>query len=438
MSSEPVQAEAPPTQQDNRSSTGTTPTSPQPHSHRNITFTFPIVFINHGHPPPSSSASGNRNGNDPSDTTATPSQQPSQQHPPHIPPEDIPHLMAHLFRSMPISSLVAGQFEPIPTGPPKKHATQSAIDTLKPVDIATLPEPERRCHICMQDYPVKQVGPRTPYVEDVKDEEDILQDVSMLFESELTGEKGEEEDTVIPDVVAPSEEPAEVPVQMPCGHIFGSTCLKAWLYESPTCPLCRVEVESYTEDPQPPTLPNGFPGFPPFPWAHPPTSTPTQQSDEMQVDPQSPPNTENPPQPTVPQFGQLEFQFIFTAPPPSTPSPTTTTPTATTPSPAPSTRSTTPRPQSGHSIRHHPYARIPTPSPLSGPSVTDRPDLFCAQRLSGLCPHDHETDDHLLRLECGHAFHEDCLVGSMQVEGYQVNDGERRCPRCRRWMSVLQ
>jgi hypothetical protein len=420
MSSEQVQAEVPPNtaQQDN--------TTPPSHPHRNITFTFPIVFINHApHPPPSAS------GNDNSDSI------PSQpQHLP-IPPEDLPHLVAHLFRSMPLSSLVNGQFEPVPTAPPKKHATQSAIDTLKPVDITTLPQQDRRCHICMQDYYVKPVGPRSPYVEDVKDEEDLLRDVSFLFETKLTMGQGEqdEEDDVLPDLVDTSVEEAEFPVEMPCGHVFGSTCLKAWLYESPTCPLCRVEVESYTEEAQP-NAPST--GFPPFPWAQQPTSTSTpsqQPSDEMQVDPQSTqttptPNTDTPPQPTVPQFGQLEFQFIFTAPSPSTPSPPTPTPST--------TRSTTPRPTSSHSVRHHPYARAVTPSPLSGPSIIDRPDLSCAQRLSGLCPHDHTPDENLLRLECGHAFHTDCLEGSMLVEGYPINEGERRCPRCRRWMSILQ
>ena len=362
---------------------------------------------------------------------------------------------------------VGGQFEPMPSGPPKKHATQSALDLLKPVQVDSLPEQDRRCNICMQDYFVKPTGPRSPYVETVRDEEDIVSTPTpaptMQVDGVLTGGQ-DDASTVNGEMQAKEgvEVEGETPVEMPCGHVFGETCLKAWLYQSPTCPLCRVEVESYTEEPQP--TQGGFPAAfafeGPFPFAPPPSSS----SDEMQVDPttQDSADTEtdntSPPSQPQPQFGHLAFQFIFTAPPPPPPPPATTpapatpapTPTpATAPAPAP-TRTPTPtptslqtptptisRPTTAHTIRHHPYARTPTPSPLSLPSVTDRPDLFCAQRVSGLCSHD-VTDENLLRLECGHAFHEDCLDDSMRVEGYPIQQEERRCPRCRRWMGVLQ
>jgi hypothetical protein len=351
----------------------------------------------------------------------------------------------------------AGPFEPVPAGPPKKHATQSAIDKLTTVDVASLPEEERRCTICMQDYYVKHAGPRSPYVEDVKDEEDFDgQDVfSNIAKLSLTAK----EEEILQEPV-PFKDEGETPLRMPCGHVFGGTCLKEWLFQSPTCPLCRVEVEHYTEEPQAMNS-SPMPGF--FFEAQMPrgTSRPeeTDRSNEMQVDPpvaqtsgeeddslqehpQTAPNVDPTTSPTPPQFHPLAFQIIFTSPPSDSPAPAATPPALTTraPTPAPPIpRSTTPssRPPTSHSVRHHPYARTSTPSPLSGPSITDRPDLFCAQRLSGLCPHE-PTDESHIRLECGHAFHQDCLESSMAIEGYAITNDERRCPRCRRWTHVMQ
>jgi len=399
MSSEPAQA-------------GSTapPTSPPHPPHPSITITFPIVFITN-QPPSNNSSSdtGPQNG---------------------LPPEEVHNLFSRFLRSIPLQFASAGQFEPVPNGPPKKHATQSALDTLKSVDVSSLPEGERRCHICMQDFYVKPVGPRSPYIEDVKDDDDQNVSSTSFFHKTLT--RGQEVGAEGP---VAKEEEAEKPLEMPCGHVFGSTCLKEWLYQSPTCPLCRVEVESYTDEPQPQF---GLPPFEgPFPW---PQTSSTEQQEDMEVDTE--PATDQPQPQSPPQFPHLAFQFIFTtgapsspaAAPPPPPPPTATTPAAVTPT------LTTPnisRPATSHSIRHHPYARTPTPSPLSAPSVTDRPDLFCAQRASGLCSHD-ISDESLLRLECGHAFHEDCLEGSMLVEGLPLQQEERRCPRCRRWMNILQ
>lgn len=348
----------------------------------------------------------------------------------------------------------AGPFEPIPSGPPKKHATQSAIDKLATVDVSSLPAEEQRCTICMQDYYIKPVGPRSPYVEDVRDEEDFGgQDViSNIAKMSLTAQEGETFQEPVP-----SKDEGETPVRMPCGHVFGGACLKEWLFQSPTCPLCRVEVESYTEEPQ-------IAGFPPFPQfmfeaqmsRAMPRQEETYQFNEMQLDPpvldtfadeaeqteqpQTTPTSNPTPTPTQPQFHPLAFQIIFTSPPSDAPSPAAATATATPPPAALSmSRSSTPssRPSTSHSVRHHPYARTFTPSPLSGPSITDRPDLFCAQRLSGLCSHEPNDESHL-RLECGHAYHQDCLESSMAIEGYAINSDERRCPRCRRWTHIMQ
>jgi len=35
---------------------------------------------------------------------------------------------------------------------------------------------------------------------------------------------------------------AERPVKLPCGHVFGATCIEMWLVEHQTCPMCRCSV----------------------------------------------------------------------------------------------------------------------------------------------------------------------------------------------------
>src|SRR5271170_8046576 len=94
-----------------------------------LTFTLPFVFISNSTSSSSDDTSGNGNGNN------------------HIPPEEIQHILSRFVRFIPLHFAAGGgQFEPIPSGPPKKHATQSALDHLKPVPIDTLPDQDRRCH----------------------------------------------------------------------------------------------------------------------------------------------------------------------------------------------------------------------------------------------------------------------------------------------------
>lgn len=33
------------------------------------------------------------------------------------------------------------------------------------------------------------------------------------------------------------------PVSLPCGHVYGESCARAWLEKSPQCPLCRASVD---------------------------------------------------------------------------------------------------------------------------------------------------------------------------------------------------
>lgn len=47
-----------------------------------------------------------------------------------------------------------------------------------------------------------------------------------------------------------NEEYKHVPLQMPCGHVFGQSCLSHWLKENTSCPLCRVSVGENRPRPQ--------------------------------------------------------------------------------------------------------------------------------------------------------------------------------------------
>lgn len=52
------------------------------------------------------------------------------------------------------------------------------------------------------------------------------------------------------------EEFDHTPVQMPCKHVFGRSCLAQWLKEHTSCPLCRLSV---AEPDQEPARPSGIP-----------------------------------------------------------------------------------------------------------------------------------------------------------------------------------
>jgi hypothetical protein len=41
---------------------------------------------------------------------------------------------------------------------------------------------------------------------------------------------------------APMDGDAEMPVRLPCGHIFGDTCTSKWMSTKNTCPLCKFEL----------------------------------------------------------------------------------------------------------------------------------------------------------------------------------------------------
>lgn len=80
----------------------------------------------------------------------------------------------------------------------KKVASARAIKSLEHVPIADLPEEERTCNICYNEF-----GVETP------------------------------------------EKITETPVRIPgCKHMFGDRCIKTWFEDSNLCPYCREAVES--------------------------------------------------------------------------------------------------------------------------------------------------------------------------------------------------
>ncbi|KAL7627428.1 hypothetical protein AAE478_001621 [Parahypoxylon ruwenzoriense] len=80
----------------------------------------------------------------------------------------------------------------------KRVASRKAITSLESVNILTLPENERTCVICYNDF-----GVETP------------------------------------------EGVSESPLRLPkCKHVFGDHCIKKWFEESDSCPYCRDKVPS--------------------------------------------------------------------------------------------------------------------------------------------------------------------------------------------------
>ncbi|KAI9828765.1 MAG: hypothetical protein M1832_001870 [Thelocarpon impressellum] len=79
-----------------------------------------------------------------------------------------------------------------------RRASRRVMEGLKEVDIKSLAKDDRCCNICMEELGVPE----------------------------------------------PIEGKVEFPVKLPCGHVFGKTCIKTWFGDHCTCPACRRKVES--------------------------------------------------------------------------------------------------------------------------------------------------------------------------------------------------
>ncbi|KAJ4396786.1 hypothetical protein N0V93_001008 [Gnomoniopsis smithogilvyi] len=80
----------------------------------------------------------------------------------------------------------------------KRVASKKAIQSLQKVDVDSLPDTEKTCVICYNDF-----------------------------------------------AVASPEGTVEMPLRLPkCKHVFGNQCILKWLEESNSCPYCRDKLES--------------------------------------------------------------------------------------------------------------------------------------------------------------------------------------------------
>ncbi|GMM32323.1 hypothetical protein DAMA08_050680 [Martiniozyma asiatica (nom. inval.)] len=55
----------------------------------------------------------------------------------------------------------------------------------------------------------------------------------------------------IPDSIDLNNENASIdhsPMQLPCTHVFGGSCIAFWLKENSSCPLCRADLEKYLDE----------------------------------------------------------------------------------------------------------------------------------------------------------------------------------------------
>lgn len=317
----------------------------------------------------------------------------------------------------------------------KRRASTGAIADLKLVRIKDLPEDERCCNICME-----------PYVEERY----------------------------------PCDQPKkENAMKMPCGHVFGSYCLKHWLQSNNTCPACRVEVE-YVEIEEEAPVPRsrtqrrasmsthelivndlfGEPYRDPTPLTREkPPHTPNRSRSyygNYELEPR--PGTAGPcpgkSRPTLRRshtsMGQGgPVRYPFARPPsedygrygqPSPPRhqglreqhhgrPGSSASAATTQSEP--TRS---------SGGYYTNPGLPSTRPSNSRGAPFRStSSVCGLESLGLCMLDEDQlgNTRLVRLECGHGYHPDCIWASMKAKGDKQDMGSRQlwCERCRKYLA---
>lgn len=308
----------------------------------------------------------------------------------------------------------------------RRRASASAIAALQVLRLADLPEEDRCCNICMEQY----------------------------VEEKYPCDKPKQENAM----------------RMPCGHVFGSYCLKQWLQNHNTCPACRMEVD-FVEVEEEEVVPrsraqrrpsisthelivNDLFGEPYRDPAPPRSKTPHQASSRSRAyfgnyEPEQRPGTAAPTtRPALKRaqtsMGSGTVRYPFARPPSEEYG-----------------QYSPPSPQRIHGIREVPYER-PGSATSSGAATTQseptrgsdgyyaqpgrsgratpfrRTDMVCALEPLGLCMMDEQGyGQRLVRLDCGHGFHADCLYTSMKSRNDAADLGAKLlwCERCRRYLA---
>lgn len=112
---------------------------------------------------------------------------------------------------------------------PEKFRTYPVKPTLSLEDLT--------CSICFEQLEDREV------VLDYIDGDCITKKRRMnLKESTPTASSSSDRPQETPTLDSCSSEWDHVPIELPCGHIFGQSCLAHWLNANHSCPLCRVSL----------------------------------------------------------------------------------------------------------------------------------------------------------------------------------------------------
>jgi hypothetical protein len=95
------------------------------------------------------------------------------------------------------------------------------LNAVEILDITSLPQDETTCFICQEAFSKNRSKPQ-PHINTL-----------ALFKAL----------PFLPHDIIDIDIDNDLPIRLPCGHIFGLSCMKLWLEEGgTTCPLCRHEV----------------------------------------------------------------------------------------------------------------------------------------------------------------------------------------------------
>ncbi len=137
---------------------------------------------------------------------------------------------------------------PISVEKQNKNASKRAIESLKHLNLDEIPESNRNCSICLdclKPSPIeKNVTVETDDMDIDTDKEHIT--TSAMDDPPISIPEALETDGIDKEL-GEDKNKDHSPLQMPCGHYFGDCCIKEWLKESSTCPMCRKPIESEME-----------------------------------------------------------------------------------------------------------------------------------------------------------------------------------------------